>query len=144
MLGSGDLFQRGPHRCDQEFSKPGQEDGELLGRSFRHSKTGGQMFEHAVDPKLFLLIERLSKVAEVCSSFYLAGGTGLALQFGHRRSDDLDFFSAEDSPDPVSLNNSTWPLARALLQSFRRVHPCLFDVRGGSGAGCNDLALLTG
>ncbi|MFB3906361.1 MAG: nucleotidyl transferase AbiEii/AbiGii toxin family protein [Acidobacteriota bacterium] len=25
--------------------------------------------------------------------FYLAGGTGLALQFGHRRSVDLDFFS---------------------------------------------------
>lgn len=25
--------------------------------------------------------------------FYLAGGTGAALQLGHRRSDDLDFFS---------------------------------------------------
>jgi len=27
-------------------------------------------------------------------SFYLAGGTGLALQFGHRLSHDLDFFAA--------------------------------------------------
>jgi nucleotidyltransferase AbiEii toxin of type IV toxin-antitoxin system len=27
-------------------------------------------------------------------SFYLAGGTGLALHLGHRQSDDLDFFSA--------------------------------------------------
>lgn len=27
--------------------------------------------------------------------FYLAGGTGLALQFGHRLSHDLDFFSKE-------------------------------------------------
>jgi hypothetical protein len=26
-------------------------------------------------------------------TFYLAGGTGLALQLGHRKSDDLDFFS---------------------------------------------------
>jgi len=26
-------------------------------------------------------------------SFYLGGGTGLALHLGHRRSDDLDFFS---------------------------------------------------
>lgn len=25
--------------------------------------------------------------------FYLAGGTGLALQLGHRLSDDLDFFT---------------------------------------------------
>ncbi|MBU1089410.1 nucleotidyl transferase AbiEii/AbiGii toxin family protein [Patescibacteria group bacterium] len=28
--------------------------------------------------------------------FYLAGGTGLALQLGHRFSEDLDFFSATD------------------------------------------------
>lgn len=28
--------------------------------------------------------------------FYLAGGTGLALQLGHRMSEDLDFFSQED------------------------------------------------
>jgi hypothetical protein len=29
------------------------------------------------------------------ASFYLAGGTGLALRLGHRRSADLDFFSVE-------------------------------------------------
>ena len=33
--------------------------------------------------------------ASVLTGFYLAGGTGLALQFGHRRSLDLDFFSLE-------------------------------------------------
>lgn len=27
--------------------------------------------------------------------FYLAGGTGLALQFNHRQSQDLDFFSEQ-------------------------------------------------
>lgn len=31
----------------------------------------------------------------VLDDFYLAGGTGLALQFGHRLSLDLDFFSPE-------------------------------------------------
>ncbi len=31
----------------------------------------------------------------ILSSFYLAGGTGLALQFGHRISEDLDFFGRE-------------------------------------------------
>jgi len=33
--------------------------------------------------------------ASVLTGFYLAGGTGLALQFGHRRSDDLDLFRAD-------------------------------------------------
>jgi hypothetical protein len=33
--------------------------------------------------------------ASVLSDFYLAGGTGLALQFGHRLSEDLDFFTKD-------------------------------------------------
>ncbi len=33
--------------------------------------------------------------ANLLEGFYLAGGTGLALQFGHRLSRDLDFFSRE-------------------------------------------------
>jgi hypothetical protein len=33
--------------------------------------------------------------AKLLNSFYLAGGTGLALQFGHRLSLDLDFFAPE-------------------------------------------------
>lgn len=32
--------------------------------------------------------------ASILAPFYLAGGTGLALHLGHRRSVDLDFFSA--------------------------------------------------
>ena len=32
----------------------------------------------------------------ILTSFYLAGGTGLALQLGHRRSVDLDFFLGKD------------------------------------------------
>ncbi len=44
--------------------------------------------------------EVLRKVWPVADSFgfYLAGGTGLALQLGHRLSVDLDFF-AEDFPE---------------------------------------------
>lgn len=38
---------------------------------------------------------------ELAKDFYLAGGTGLALHFGHRFSVDLDFFSdAEDAVGP--------------------------------------------
>ena len=32
---------------------------------------------------------------EISGQFYLAGGTGLALQIGHRYSNDLDFFSKD-------------------------------------------------
>ncbi len=35
--------------------------------------------------------------------FYMAGGTALALYFGHRESIDFDFFSAEPIGDPLLL-----------------------------------------
>ena len=38
--------------------------------------------------------------SDLCPRFYLAGGTGLALQLGHRRSVDLDFFSETDEVRP--------------------------------------------
>jgi hypothetical protein len=38
---------------------------------------------------------RALRDAQLLTHFYLAGGTGLALQFGHRLSLDLDFFSPE-------------------------------------------------
>jgi len=38
---------------------------------------------------------RLLKASRVVDPFYLAGGTGLALHFGHRRSTDLDLFSPQ-------------------------------------------------
>lgn len=48
------------------------------------------MFEEILSKGTIELVESLSPQLEM---FYLAGGTGLALQLGHRRSDDLDFFS---------------------------------------------------
>jgi hypothetical protein len=38
---------------------------------------------------------RALRDAQLLASFYLAGGTGLALQLGHRLSLDLDFFAEE-------------------------------------------------
>jgi hypothetical protein len=54
------------------------------------------------------VLERLSAVAAV-RTFYLAGGTGLALQVGHRRSLDFDFFR----PQPFDPND--------LLRQFEHV-----------------------
>ncbi len=48
------------------------------------------MFEKILSPGAINVIESLSPHLE---TFYLGGGTGLALQLGHRRSDDFDFFS---------------------------------------------------
>lgn len=50
---------------------------------------------HAVTPQLRALLASLGG-QPFLSRFYLAGGTALALRLGHRRSLDLDFFSATD------------------------------------------------
>jgi len=42
-----------------------------------------------------IVLELLSRVGEV-RTFYLAGGTALALHLGHRRSGDFDFFRGKD------------------------------------------------
>jgi hypothetical protein len=41
------------------------------------------------------LLELLSRISEV-RTFYLAGGTALALHLGHHRSGDLGFFRAKE------------------------------------------------
>jgi len=51
-----------------------------------------------VSPAMHSLLTFTGK-QKFTSRFYLAGGTGLALQLGHRRSDDLDFFSQTEEVD---------------------------------------------
>ena len=57
--------------------------------------------------------------SELAGHFYLAGGTGLALQIGHRRSVDLDFFSpTQDIPPLVEpLRGVLKPFAPTLADS---------------------------
>jgi predicted nucleotidyltransferase component of viral defense system len=47
-----------------------------------------------LDEKRRAILPLLKEIAD--DSFYLAGGTGLALQFGHRDSIDFDFFTLND------------------------------------------------
>jgi len=49
------------------------------------------------------LLELLSNLSFI-RDFYLAGGTGLALQIGHRRSIDFDFFIPADFDTSVIIN----------------------------------------
>lgn len=67
--------------------------------------------------------------ARLLDTFYLAGGTGLALQFGHRLSLDLDFFSQEKfeeerDPTPKMLVGSEW---NEIKQFFLRETPRLLQ-----------------
>lgn len=52
------------------------------------------MYEEAIDNQTKNALDKL-KESELIQSFYLAGGTALAFQLGHRKSIDLDWFSKE-------------------------------------------------
>ena len=49
----------------------------------------------AVEPQTFSLLKNLMQITAL-NSFYLVGGTCLALRYGHRKSVDLDLFSISD------------------------------------------------
>ncbi len=53
-------------------------------------------FPEAISPTTGTTLAAL-RDAQLLDRFYLAGGTGLALQFGHRQSLDLDFFARSTS-----------------------------------------------
>ncbi len=53
------------------------------------------LFKDAVSPGMLELLIKLQS-EELLKGFYLAGGTSLSLQIGHRISVDLDLFSTDD------------------------------------------------
>ena len=57
--------------------------------------------------------------SDLVPDFYLAGGTALALQIGHRRSIDLDFFSATDEVRPETHRRAARVLAPFLPVTAR-------------------------
>jgi hypothetical protein len=59
------------------------------------------MFEKVLSPNVVSLLLKIGPVVKDLD-FYLAGGTGLALQIGHRTSEDFDFFK-KDPFDPEIL-----------------------------------------
>lgn len=112
------------------------------------------------DMRLILLEFSQSAIGR---SFYLAGGTALALQIGHRASVDLDFFSpTEDIPSirpvlenslssfPNTLADSSWGNLVYLIKSIRvgfygygfpLVAP-LVEIEGLRIASIEDIALM--
>ncbi len=59
------------------------------------------MFENILSPQTKNLLDRLG-TSSLPKDSYLAGGTAIALQLGHRRSADLDFFT------PTEFTEKQW------------------------------------
>lgn len=93
---------------------------------------------HTLTPDTKIIFQRLKDISFI-SEFYLAGGTGLALQLGHRFSVDLDFFG--ESPEAVNyiqrseilkcLNDDpdlgiTWDKEGTLVAHWRNVGVSFF------------------
>ena len=62
------------------------------------------MFTQTISAPLLALIEKLNSIPEIAAS-YLGGGTALALQLGHRKSEDLDFFTPEETDIELLLKS---------------------------------------
>jgi hypothetical protein len=77
-----------------------------------------ELFWITISENMRLILSGFSK-SEISTRFYLAGGTALALQVGHRRSVDLDFFSpTEDIPSVrAALENALDPFHATLADS---------------------------
>jgi predicted nucleotidyltransferase component of viral defense system len=77
-----------------------------------------KLFWNTITDDMRLVLSEFSQSA-IAKGFYLAGGTALSLQIGHRLSVDLDFFSpTEDIPTiRPALENSLSNLSATLADS---------------------------
>jgi predicted nucleotidyltransferase component of viral defense system len=77
-----------------------------------------QLFWNTISQDMHLVLQEFFK-NELAKKFYLAGGTALSLQIGHRYSIDLDLFSpTEDIPSiRANLESSLAPLRPKLADS---------------------------
>jgi hypothetical protein len=80
------------------------------------------LYWQTISPAMRKVLHGFGQVP-LADEFYLAGGTALALQIGHRVSMDLDFFSATQD-----ISSIAEPL-RAALQPFA---PVLADSAWGN------------
>jgi hypothetical protein len=69
-------------------------------------------------------VMRTIGACDLCPRFYLAGGTALALQLGHRRSVDLDFFSETDEVRPETHEK--------VLHTLGEFHPTVVEHTWGN------------
>lgn len=73
------------------------------------------MFQEVLSPKTKHVLEKIGKT-KIPGNFYLAGGTALALQIGHRKSLDLDWFSKK-SFSTKNLKNELKTLGKLKVEN---------------------------
>jgi predicted nucleotidyltransferase component of viral defense system len=86
------------------------------------------VFAGAISEKTFSLLKEISPLIRE-REFYLAGGSGLSLQIGHRISEDLDFFTSH-SFDVSSLLRSLRPKVDRLQEILNEVQTLIADLDG--------------
>lgn len=76
------------------------------------------MFEKAIDRQMLRIITLLGdRLPEEMGGFYLAGGTALSLQLGHRKSVDFDFFSENDFNNEL-IKQKLFPVPENEIKMF--------------------------
>lgn len=85
-----------------------------------------------IEPRTLELLKRIQSLKEFKDA-RLVGGTALALQLGHRKSVDLDFFgnttaSLEELTDVISDFASVTPISQSRLMRFMVVDDVKIDV----------------
>lgn len=86
------------------------------------------MFAGALPEKTRALLRRIGPIV-VEKGFYLAGGSGLALQLGHRISEDLDFFTGR-AFEPSSLSITLKAKVDRLQEILTEVQTLMADLDG--------------
>ncbi|MCF8361803.1 MAG: nucleotidyl transferase AbiEii/AbiGii toxin family protein [Prolixibacteraceae bacterium] len=76
------------------------------------------LHKETVDPSTLELLIKLQQ-KDYLNNFFLVGGTALALHIGHRKSIDLDFFSAEGYNTSHLLENLNTDFPFQLLLSSK-------------------------
>jgi len=89
------------------------------------------LFENAVlEPGTRALLRRLATVL-AGDGFFLVGGTALAIQIGHRRSIDLDFFTREAfDPDRILESLSATLPPDGIIVGGRAAHTLSLTLSG--------------
>jgi len=87
--------------------RAGPPDGELLDQakwpqSMESENAGVKIYSEVLSSRQAIQLKAIGPLL-AHRGFYLAGGTGLALHLGHRKSIDLDFFSAQPLGDLLVL-----------------------------------------
>jgi hypothetical protein len=87
------------------------------------------MHPEAIDKKTKSILEKI-ETSPLARDFYLAGGTALAFQLGHRKSIDLDWFSGTKfSNEKIKKQLSLFGTFRLLGEEENTIHGVVAGVR---------------